>query len=306
MSSATDGWAVGVTAAYQLLILHYAGSNWQTVQLPGVRYDGVDAFGTQVRMTSSGEGWMLLDDGMTRNASDTTENAYTLLHFQGGAWAPVPVTFAPSGGPLLTDIAVTSGGDCWIVGYGDGFAVAHYHNGVWSWWSEKQLGLGATYSMMDSVSLTSASDVWIGGGYPVTTAGVNGIAPLVLHYDGTRWTREKVSNYVRPHDDYRHEILTIAAQSPTEVWAFTNGPTLPGSTVTPTPQLYYPAARYHNGVWSWISLTDPLLFAIGAIISVDFVSDTEGFAVAAVPTQVGETSELLHFSNGTWSGIPSS
>jgi hypothetical protein len=309
MSSAADGWAVGATDAGKLLVLHYTGGAWQTVQLPGIGYDGIDTLGTRVRMNSSGEGWMLIDAGKTHTGPQTTGSVYTLLHFQGGAWTPVPLTFDSGGKFIFTDIAAGSADDCWLVGYnpntGGDFAVAHYHNGIWSWWSGQQLGLGTTFPTIYAVTLTSSSDVWIGGSYPITNANGDGTAPLVLHFDGTRWTREKVSNYVWP-DSNNHDIFAIAAQSPTEVWAFTNVPTLFGATITPTPQPNYPMAHYDNGVWTWTPLSDPLLVTVGSIYAVAFVSDTEGFAVADVLTQMGSTSVLLHFANGRWSGIPSS
>ena len=295
MSSATDGWAVGSTADNKLLVLHYAGGDWQQVQLPGITYGFVDGFGTVVRMVSSTEGWMLIDGGKTHTDPYTSKYAYTLLHFRGSAWVPVPLTFDPAGALIFTDIAATTPDDCWIVGYSTGnvsgsddFGVAHYHDGAWTTWTDSQLGI--SYPIFYSITMASPADVWISGDY-----GENGSTSLLLRYDGSQWRREQIAGL--PEQD---GISTIAAISPTELWAFSS--TAQSSYTGPPPPVHAIVGHYQNGTWT----LDTIPGDIGSVSAVSFLSASEGFAVAQVDSNTyPPLTELLHYVNGVWSVIPS-
>ena len=298
MTSATDGWAVGATADNKLLVLHYTGGDWQQVQLPGITYLGVDTFGTVVRMVSSTEGWMLIDGGGTHIDPYTKKYDEILLHFKGSAWVPVPLTFDPAGALILTDIAATTPDDCWIVGYstvyvpgGDGFDVAHYHDGTWTTWTDSQLGI--SFPTFYSVTMASPTDVWISGNY-----GTNGATSLLLRYDGSQWRREKIASLSE-----QDGISTIAALSPTELWAFAS--TAQTSYFGPQPTVHAIGGHYQDGTWT----LDTLPGDIGAVDAVSFLSASEGYAVAQVDSntipQVRSSTELLHYVNGSWSVIPS-
>lgn len=307
MISAGNGWAVGATVTDfsilqsngvtthqwvpdKLIVLRYAAGQWQRTNVPGV----TSGLGAKVRMTAAGDGWMLVDGGKTHTDPYTAKYAYTLLHYQGGAWTPVPLRFDASGTLELWDVAATIPDDCWIVGYGtaagDDFAVSHYHAGAWTTWSGKQLGV--TYPDLYSIAMTSPSDVWVAGSYPYKNAGGDNIGPLVLHYDGATWTRENVGNY-QDTSTNDHGIMSIAAVSAKDIWAF--------------PALFeFSGGQYHmahdaSGVWTWGVMPARIL----SIVSTSFVSAAEGFAVASTPSRTGSTTVLLHYLNGTWSVIPS-
>ncbi|HET9111389.1 MAG TPA: zf-HC2 domain-containing protein [Ktedonobacterales bacterium] len=302
MVSATDGWAVGATvqdftsaqangatthlwASDTLIALHYVDGQWRRVSLP----EAPKAVEASVKVTPSGDGWILIDGGKSHTGPYTTKNAYTLLHYQGGVWTPTPLTFDTSGALILSRIAATSPNDCWIAGYGtagDTFAVAHYHQGAWTTWSGPQLGV--TYPALYAVTLTSPDDVWIAGSYPYKDANGDHTGPLALHYDGARWTRENIGDYGDQMGD--HAIMALAAQSPTEVWAF------PANFEVAT----YEIAHESGGAWKWVAVP-PHTLSINAAV---FVSDTEGFASAETPAPTGVQSVLLHYSNGAWSEIP--
>lgn len=306
MVSATDGWAVGATvkdfaasqansatthlwASDTLIALHYVDGQWRRASLPGAP----KTIEASVRMTAAGDGWILADGGKSHTGPYTTKDAYTLLHYQGGAWTPTPLTFDTSGSLILSRIAATSSSDCWIAGYstdGDTFAVAHYHQGVWTTWSGPQLGV--TYPAIYAVTLTSPDNVWIAGSYPYKDANGDHTGPLALHYDGARWTRENIGDYGDQMGD--HAIMALAAQSPTEVWAF------PDNFAVAT----YEIAHESGGAWRWVA-APPHTLSINAAV---FVSGTEGFASAVTPTSTGTgvQSVLLHYINGAWSEIPAS
>ena len=307
MGSATDGWAVGATVqdagdpqasgsathdwlAGTLFALHYTNGEWQRVALPGV----TGGASGKVRMISASEGWMLLDIGKRHTDPYTVKYTYALLHYQHGSWSQTPLTFDTSGTLLLWDIAAMTPDDCWIVGYGaasDHVAVAHYHQGAWRTWSGAQLGVA--YPALYAVTMTGPDDVWVAGSYPYQDASGDHTGPLALRYDGATWTRQAIGDSPDAHSSNGGDLMTLAATSPTEVWAFPNGfAGLPGE---------YQMARYHAGAWSWVALPGGLV----SINTATFTANSTGFAAAMKLTPAGMETTLLSYDDGTWSVIPS-
>jgi hypothetical protein len=297
MSSATDGWAVGNTFADAngvndtLLALHYSGGVWQWVSVPAAPTGVV---GAKVRMTSAGDGWMLLDLGGRHVTPYQKQYSYMLLHLQNGVWTPVPLTFDQSGTSILWDIAASSADDCWIVGYdtgnGDSFDVAHYHQGAWTSWSGSQLGVRS--APLYSIAPLAPDDVWVAGQYPYHDASGDHTGPLVLHFDGEKWTRAPLNDFQDESND--HALMALAVQPSGGVWAFTDG------FSDPLGHIYIAhdaqEATGGSGAWTWTTGPDHIVW----ISSVVFVSDHEAFGVAGA----GMGSAILHYVNGVWSALP--
>ncbi|HEX8981567.1 MAG TPA: zf-HC2 domain-containing protein [Ktedonobacterales bacterium] len=301
MRSASDGWAVGVMlkdfnptptsdnpqhqwGGVHVIVLHYDGSQWRSVSVSGVGA----AIYAKVRMTSSGDGWMLVDGGGLHVTPYTKAYAYTLFHYQNGEWSQVPLTFDPSHSLILWDIAAVAPNDCWVVGYGTqsggNFMAAHYHDGTWTTWSGQHIGV--TYPAMYSVSMSAPDDVWLSGSYPYKDANGDHVGPLVAHFDGVHWTREQVSNVQDSMAD--PSLMKIAAAAPSDVWAFTwkeGGGSMSMSM-----------AHKSAGVWTW----SPPPEGIIDIKSVSFVSPSDGYAIAQTSTGTA----MLHYDHGVWTGIP--
>jgi len=169
--------------------------------------------------------------------------------------------------------------------------VAHYHDGAWTTWTDSQLGI--SYPIFYSITMASPADVWISGDY-----GENGSTSLLLRYDGSQWSRENITGL--PEQD---GISTIAAISPTELWAFSS--TAHSSYFGPPPPVHALGGHYQNGTWT----LDTLPGDIGSVSAVSFLSASEGYAVAQVDSNtnppVPVKTELLHYVNGSWSVIPS-
>jgi anti-sigma factor RsiW len=307
MVSATDGWAVGLTnpAANDsaLLALHYMGGAWQRVSVPAAPTGVV---GAKVRMTSAGDGWMLLDLGGRHVTPYQKQYSYTLLHYQSGIWTPTPLSFDPSGELILWGIASNSPDDCWIDGYaggvGNDFAVAHYHQGQWTTWSDQQLGVPAPALYV--IAAPAPDDVWVAGSYGYQDANGDHTGPLVMHYDGARWTRAPVGDY--QDGSGGHTIMALAANGSGEAWAFTE--VFGGGG-----QAYI--AHEINGAWTWapapspthgVSTSSPAqgpepVVGIGSAV---FVSDTEAFAPATIAQKETLGGAILHYANGVWSVLP--
>jgi hypothetical protein len=174
---------------------------------------------------------------------------------------------------------------------GDAFDVAHYHDGAWTTWTDSQLGI--SYPIFYGVTMASPTDVWITGDY-----GENGTSSLLLRYDGSQWRRETIAGL--PGQD---GISTIAAISPTELWAFSS--TAQSSYFGPPPPVHAIGGHYQNGTWT----VDMIPGDIGSVRAVSFLSASEGYAVAEVESNTNPplpvSTELLHYVNGSWSVIPS-
>ncbi|MGH2501279.1 MAG: zf-HC2 domain-containing protein, partial [Ktedonobacterales bacterium] len=304
MASATDGWAVGVTNPgandSALLALQHTGGAWQRVSVPAAPSGVV---GAKVRMTTAGDGWMLLDLGGRHVTPYQKQYSYVLLHYQGGVWSPTPLSFDPSGELILWGIAANSPDDCWIDGYaggvGNDFAVAHYHKGKWTTWSDQQLGVSAP--ALYAIVAPAPNDVWVAGSYGYQDANGDHSGPLVLHYDGAKWTRASVGDLQGESGD--HSIMALAANGSGEVWGFTQA--FGGG------QAYI--AHEVNGAWTWTPGTPPVhgawtsastpspVVRIGPAV---FVSGNEAFAPATVAQQRTLGGAILRYANGAWSVLP--
>ncbi len=137
MTSATDGWAVGLLDAASdsppALLFHYTQGRWVQVDnnLPSAGW---------VSVVSATDGWMTVGD------------LQTLAHYNGSQW--VPVAFSPAvkralGDYVISRLYMTSTTEGWAVGRanyrevnpptlnrpgeeGANALILHFHNGVWS------------------------------------------------------------------------------------------------------------------------------------------------------------------------------
>lgn len=190
-SSATDIFAVGATfdgERDRSLIYHYDGTSWE-------------------RMADPEELSPVLEDVWGSSPSDVyavgVDNigdpaAGVILRYDGGRWSPV----LTEDNLFLSSIWGSSGSDVFAAGFrveevGDEFRVTgtvlHFDGNAWSPMTLPRAGI------LNDVAGTSAADV-----FAVGNEGV------VLHYDGTEWTR------TRPTP---RQLLGVWAASPNDVFA---------------------------------------------------------------------------------------
>ena len=137
-------------------------------------------------------------------------------------------------------------------------------------------------------------DVWVAGSYGYQDANGDQTGPLVLHYDGVKWTRAHVGDFQGEPGD--HSIMTLSANGSGEAWGFTKA--FGGG------QAYI--AHGDNGAWTWAPAPSPAS-APAPVVGIDsavFVSDTEAFAVATVAQKETLSGAILHYANGAWSVLP--
>jgi hypothetical protein len=116
----------------------------------------------------------------------------------------------------LSGVATVSATDAWAAGDNDtgGAMILHWDGTSWAHAAIPSIA----DSSLDAISADSADDAWAVGMYETVTGGSVSSQLLVLHWDGTRWTR-----VTTPSTGQQFNGLTgVSAVSPTDVWAVGN------------------------------------------------------------------------------------
>ncbi len=298
MSSATDGWAVGVTgpSSYGVL-MHYDGATWSRTTVPTGTYS-IQA----VKMISPTEGWAVGSNACSTNCDSL------FLHYLNGAWQKVAV--APPGnktgysdidikgntgwaigyywaqrfdgtnwtgmdigtgtppGDYFTDVSVVDANDAWTVGKS---RQALHYNGS-DWWPVS-LGLNSlplTLTVrMQAIHMLSATEGWAAG-FAMYTNEDNHC--LLVHRSNGSWTRVTC-----PIENVR--LRAVQMRSATDVWAT--------GTVYPAQD---PISFHYNGV-TWIAVPLPV-----SISSIELVGVNDGW-------MVGAYGAILRLINGVWTHV---
>ncbi|HEU5441472.1 MAG TPA: zf-HC2 domain-containing protein [Ktedonobacterales bacterium] len=178
--SPNEIWVVG-TQGQGPLLLHYKDGVWSTA-VPLIVAADLDAF-LLVRAQPNGEVWIAGRTPFSLRGSSTI----VLLHLADGQWTRIET-------PLddVSDLAPDGPGDAWLVGTKSSSQVyefAHVQGGALTQEIPANPGIELT-----KLHMLAANDGWAVGYVPVggNDTGNNPLImrPLVLHYDGTRWTQE--------------------------------------------------------------------------------------------------------------------
>lgn len=310
MVSSTEGWAVGSTLKLfdnisqangaithqwmydKLIVLHYTNGQWQQVSVPGNTSGQPQA----LHMTSSNDGWLLVDNGKSHTDPYTAYYAYTLLHYQSGAWSVVPMPFkTPT--MILSGLVATSF-DVWLDGYdGLGGIIAYYQGGQWHTWGGSIVG--KLSPALYAIGMTSDSDVWaIGSNYSHDASGDHTEA-LVLHYEGSQWTRAVLPDL----HAQQSSLMRISVLAPDDVWACGD---MDASYIQANRPPQGPLAlHYIGGKWQEVSGLPPAVASISQVVA---AAHEQYWALGAiyVPINGGKDGAtmrgvLLSYTNGAWS-----
>ncbi len=208
------------------------------------------------------------------------------LHWNGTSWtkvaSPSPGTFAS-----LAAVVAVSASDAWAVGSyrtssgGNKTLILHWNGTSWTRTPSPSPEV-IDGSFLTGVSAVSATDAWAVGWY-YGTGGENSNT-LVLHWNGTSWTRMPSPNPV--HLGF-NVLNSASALSASAVWAA-------GSIDTGTLILRW------NGT-SWAHVPSPGRAAPDVLNGVSAVSASDAWAAGA--TAAGTL--LLHWNGTSWAHVPS-
>ncbi|MBA3825994.1 MAG: zf-HC2 domain-containing protein [Ktedonobacterales bacterium] len=303
MTSATDGWAVGLS--YKVNdktflptgqgILHYHAGKWNAVTVPEFTAP-YGAVTPQVQMVSSTEGWLI-------GGTIAGQHVQSLLfHYQNGSWSKVTTGLAPD--VLLSGLTTTSSGEAWAITQkinqvdqnGKLLSTApegigHYQHGTWT-----------TFDLPALATLHSLSMLTPTNGFAIGEIGEAGSQQLYqLHYDGTSWQRITAPIVGTPT---HFVVFGFSMVSGNDGWATINTATESGTKGS--------IIHYHDGQWTKdVTPADVMDFR-----TIQMISPTDGWAIGGANVNilgangqvviVLDKGRLYHYTGGVWSAITAS
>jgi hypothetical protein len=168
------------------LVEHWNGSAWSTVTLPDPAFIP-SASGDAISADSASDIWVV---GSTLGA--TQSSVPEALHYDGTAWAVVPVPQPSRSSGTLGAVTAISPTNAWAVGAASGAGsaiggstlVEHWNGSTWSVVSSPTPG---AYPSLVGVAARSASDVYaVGTNLPSVNGGPE--QAMILRWNGSAWS----------------------------------------------------------------------------------------------------------------------
>ncbi|MEX1046243.1 MAG: hypothetical protein WD757_07155 [Actinomycetota bacterium] len=275
--SAKRAYAVGfqMGSTVQPLIEQFNGASFSTMpspDVPGGMLLGVDAISaTDVYAVGLGPSGQLIE------------------HFDGNAWSVVPGPALPQG--MLVSVQAVSPSNVWAVGaYRDGDVfktlIQHFDGNAWT--VVDSPAPDAKRSMLSSVSVVTANDIWAVG-YTNPTGGAFQDKTLIMHYDGKTWTQ--VSSPNLGHG--KNALWSVDAVRAGNVWAV--GETAGGTLIQ----------HYDGKRWTIDSRTRKGTESGETLYGVAAASKKSVFAIGGCVEDSGTNSMeyyamVNHFNGNTW------
>lgn len=184
-----EAWAVGSGGT----VLHWINQFWQNESnwvMPGATMRGVDF--------ANGTGWMVGFTGSPQNPGSPV-----VYNYSYGRWNYQPTD--ASGG--LFAVSAVAQNDAWAVGTtGDGKVLIEHWNGS-SW--NHDASVGDISGHLNAITMLGGAQGW--------AVGETGDSPLILHYDGTRWSQQSLPPFTGTFTAY--DLKGIAMVDGTHGWA---------------------------------------------------------------------------------------
>jgi hypothetical protein len=209
--TASDVWAVGQQfvgagqAQAPPVSYHWNGTGWSLIGTPSL---GASTPGVLLGVSSASPS----DAWAVGFSIPGREDERTLLeHWNGTAWS-VDTSVAINGEVAqLTGVADISPGNAWAVGRGPTGTLLEHWNGT-SWSAVTVPDPGFNPGSGESLSATSASDIWLAG----TSQSSTGVTTAeALHYNGSTWS---VVPMAQPGTN-TPTISSVTALSASNAWA---------------------------------------------------------------------------------------
>jgi hypothetical protein len=273
-TSASDVWAVGFDLTSRLhthpMAEHYDGASWTLTTVPqSLQLSGLSA----VTALSANNVWAV--GGESSSTGSTPPRAW---HYDGTAWSIVSTPGIAAGN--LAAVTALSATNIWAVGLqgpsgstGQAGLAMHYDGTTWAPVSvpAPPAATGGQWAL-ESVSATSASDVWAVG-YAMPADGATQYA-IVEHYDGANWS---VTQVVGPSAAYPYaSFAAVDALAPGDVWAVGTAAAGNGTTTA------QPLVEHFDGT-SWQAAPAPSL--AGRQLSLTDLAPTSTTQLWAVGTR---------------------
>jgi hypothetical protein len=306
MASPTDGWAVGMTADRQhVLLLRYHDGQWAIWPgtLPQLQ---LLLSADSLSMDSPTDGWMTGEGGMLHytngqwvavavpgvgaiskvhmvsptdgwakafiQSADKQSGVFGMLRYTGGVWSivPLPPALREMSDETQVDFSVTKSGECWLlyrVNSTNSTEILRYTGGSF------QVAYTLPGVQGYHITMRTSENGWL--------TGINASSPL-YRFDGSAWTKVAIpASFIGPSSSSYAAVISPSGVA----WLFGIDDSGHNGAV----------ARYLNG--SWEEVTAPSTIFPGTF---RLVADDEGWAIGTA----GDRSALYHYQNGSWTPYP--
>ena len=210
-----DVWAVGSRnivlrsthhKARRPFVEHWNGKVWSMVPAPSIGKGGTGL--ASVAATSRDDLWAV------GTASAGATGAYTehpiVMRWSGTAWEILRLPAALAGADIQLDcLTATNRDDVWVGGVAvtpkdSGPLIGHWDGSSWHVYRRADVGLAGLRvgDSVEAISAPGADDVWAVSynsyDVPSPDGSVARTEPVILHWDGTRWSRSAAAPYQQP------------------------------------------------------------------------------------------------------------
>jgi hypothetical protein len=211
-SSPNDVWATGAYIRHWRFYSfadHWDGASWTTASFPNVSQSPFGSLVQDLSVDSPTDAWVT---GMIAGSRPW------VVRWDGTEWDRIPLrTLAQDGTPIqVLGVTALSSSDAWISGEVSTHVrvtetlVAHWNGD--SWTRMETPSVPNRSNSLTSIAALGDDDIWAAG---VTTDNKTGAGkPLLLHWDGTTWTRDTL-----PKTGRYSEFLDVSASAANDAWA---------------------------------------------------------------------------------------
>ena len=193
-----DIWAVGPR------VLHWNGSQWQTVAAP------LGSAGGLLAVAASGPDnvWAVGEFGEAGVLHNLA------IHWDGQQWNRVAVPDVVGGSLSLNAVAVLSATSVWAVGStnDEQALVVHWDGAAWSQVDAPH----PLFSNLHAIIAPAADDIWAAGEVELPQGDHDA---FVLHWDGRAWSRSLTPPF---QSTKTLQVTGVAARNPQDVWLIAN------------------------------------------------------------------------------------
>jgi hypothetical protein len=251
---ATTAWAVGYyydsnLAAYRTMTQRFNGTSWSIVSSVNAGATGYSQL-NRVDATSTSNVWAI---------------GSLVERYNGSNW----VAMSSPAGVALRGLDVVSPSEVWVAGYsGSAATVAQWKNGTWTT-RYTQASTGRHLTVFEAIAVDGSGQVWAVGWDRDYDAPGRPVSSLVVHFNGTSWTRETT-----PNSANRNTLMDVALANG-EVFAVGVAQDTSGGGITPRSLML----RRQSTGWSSLTVPKGEAGSQDQLLSVAAVSSTSVWSV---------------------------
>ena len=250
----STAWAVGYyydsnLAANRTMTQRFNGTSWSIVP----------------SLNASATGYSQLNRVDATSTSNVWAIGSLVERYNGTNW----VAMSSPAGVALRGLDVVSPTEVWVAGYsGSAATVAQWKNGTWTT-RYTQASTGRHLTVFEAIAVDGSGKVWAVGWDRDYDAPGRPVSSLVVHFNGTSWTRETT-----PNPANRNTLMDVALANG-EVFAVGVAQDTSGGGITPRSLML----RRQSTGWSSLTVPPGEAGSQDQLLSVAAVSSTSVWSV---------------------------